>query len=61
MKLKELLWLQHGSSSPNFKGEGLKISEQNNWGDLSKKLNFGGGAILLCLRRFRFIYIFHIS
>ena len=25
--------------SPNFRGD-LKISDQNNWGDLSKKLNF---------------------
>ena len=26
---------------PNFRGD-LKISDQNNWGDLSKKLNLGG-------------------
>ena len=32
--------LYHGSSSPNFRGD-LKISDQNNWGDLSKKLNLG--------------------
>ena len=31
----------HGSSPPNFRGD-LKISDQNNWGDLSKKLNLGG-------------------
>ena len=29
---------------PNFRGGDLKISDQNNWGDLSKKLNLGGGA-----------------
>ena len=28
--------------SPNFR-EDLKISDQYNWGDLSKKLNLGGG------------------
>ena len=28
---------------PNFRGD-LKISDQNNWGDLSKKLNLGGGG-----------------
>ena len=64
----------HGSSPPNFRGD-LKISDQNNWGrDLSKKLNFLGGAmnpndamvvvlkdILLCLLGFRFIYIVYIS
>ena len=28
---------------PNFRGGGdLEISDQNNWGDLSKKLNWGG-------------------
>ena len=52
----------------------LKISDKNNWGDLSKKLNLGEGAmnpndalvvmlkdILLCLLGFRFIYIVDIS
>ena len=29
------------AAPPNFR-EDLKISDQNNWGDLSKKLNFGG-------------------
>ena len=29
------------AAAPNFR-EDLKISDQNNWGDLSKKLNFGG-------------------
>ena len=33
----------HGSSPPNFRGD-LKIPDQNNWRDLSKKLNGGGGA-----------------
>ena len=28
---------------PNLGGE-LKISDQNNWGELSKKLNLGGGG-----------------
>ena len=28
---------------PNFR-EDLKISDQYNWGDLSKKLNLGGGG-----------------
>ena len=50
------------------------MSDQNNWGDLSKKLNLGEGAmnpndalvvmlkdILLCLFGFRFIYIVDIS
>ena len=58
---------------PNFWGD-LKMSDQNNWGDLSKKLNLGEGAmnpndalvvmlkdILLCLLGFRFIYIVDIS
>ena len=27
--------------SPNFRGD-LKISDQNNWGDLSKKITFEG-------------------
>ena len=31
------------AASPNFR-EYLKISDKNNWGDLSKKLNFGGGG-----------------
>ena len=32
----------HGSSSPNFRGD-LKLSDQNNWGrGTSKKLNLGG-------------------
>ena len=32
------------ASPPNFRGD-LKISDQNNWGgDLSKKLNLGGGG-----------------
>ena len=31
----------HGSSPPNFRGD-LKIPDQNNWRDLSKKLNGGG-------------------
>ena len=34
--------MNHGSSPPNFRGD-LKISDQNNWGDLSKKLNLGVG------------------
>ena len=40
------LWIGHGSSPPNFRGGELKISDQNNLGDLNKKLNFfwGGGA-----------------
>ena len=50
------------------------MSDQNNWGDLSKKLNLGEGAmnpndalvvmlkdILLCLLGFRFIYIVDIK
>ena len=32
---------KHGSSPLNYMGD-LKISDQNNWGDLSKKLNLGG-------------------
>ena len=30
-----------------FLGGDLKISDQNNWGDLSKKLNWGGGELNL--------------
>ena len=39
----------HGSSLPLILGgEGLNISDQNNWGgDLSKKLNLGGGELNL--------------
>ena len=33
----------HGSSPPNLRGD-LKISDQNNWRDLSKKFNLGGGG-----------------
>ena len=29
---------------PVLGGRDLKISDQNYWGDLSKKLNLGGGA-----------------
>ena len=28
---------------PNFRGD-LRILDQNNWGDLGRKLNLGGGA-----------------
>ena len=35
--------INHGSSPPNFRGD-LKISDQNNWGDLSKKIKFRGGG-----------------
>ena len=31
-------------AAPLVLGGDLKISDQNNWGDLSKKLNLGGGA-----------------
>ena len=31
---------EHGSSSPKFRGD-LKISDQNHWGSLSKKLILG--------------------
>ena len=36
--------LSHGSSPPLILGWGmdLKIPDQNNWGDLSKKINLGG-------------------
>ena len=30
---------------PNFRGD-LKISDQNNWGDLRKKINLWGGGEL---------------
>ena len=33
--------MMHGSSPLILRGD-LKISDQNNWGDLSKKLNLGG-------------------
>ena len=36
----------HGSSPPNLRGD-LKISDQNNWRDLSKKFNLGGGELNL--------------
>ena len=45
----------YGSSSPNFKGD-LKISDQNNWGDLSKKLNLGGELNLRGTSNFRGAY-----
>ena len=32
----------HGRSLPLLLGGDLKISDQNNWGDLSKKLYLGG-------------------
>ena len=31
------------AAPPNFRGD-IQISDQNNWGDLSKKLNWGGGG-----------------
>ena len=30
--------------APNFRGEDLKISDQNNWEGLEQKIKFGGGA-----------------
>ena len=33
------------AAPPNFRGD-LKISDQNNWRDLSKKLNLGGGGAM---------------
>ena len=30
-----------GAAPPKIRGGRLKISDQNNWGDLSKKLNLG--------------------
>ena len=42
MILKTLILLmQLGKTPPPILGGDLKISEQNNWGDLSKKLHLG--------------------
>ena len=30
--------------APNFRGEDLKISDQNDWEGLEQKIKFGGGA-----------------
>ena len=47
---------------PNFRGD-LKISDQNNWGDLRKKANLGGPEILegaydpCCVKRYSFMFV----
>ena len=56
------------AAPPNFR-EDLKISDQNNWGDLSKKLNFGGRELNFrgayepqwchgcCVKRYSFMFV----
>ena len=56
------------AAPPNFR-EDLKISDQNNWGDLSKKLNFGGWELNFrgayepqwchgcCVKRYSFMFV----
>ena len=34
------------AAAPLILGGDLEISDQNNWGDLSKKLNMGGGRLI---------------